>query len=183
MFSSFFSSEEDRICYLWKVQNVSFSVISKQGSMLYKTSTYHFFQNWKIIFFWFLKYHKRFVNTIFLPTSCVGKGLLLLPETHNIKFFFIQKIHGINFPFLLNMYFRFMKSCFCNNLVPFKHFKVKKLNLHYQGKCETELRNFFFSDFSMVTACNMPILVPSKIPWSRIWYFSFEEIKTKTSVF
>ena len=41
------------------------------------------------------------------------------------------------------MYFHFMKSCFSNNLVSFKHFKVKKLNLHYQGKCETELRNFF----------------------------------------
>ena len=34
-----------------------------------------------------------------LTTSCVEKDLFSLPEIHNIKISFIQKIHDMNFSF------------------------------------------------------------------------------------
>ena len=38
-----------------------------------------------------------------------------------------------------------------------------KLNLHYKEKCETELRKKFFLILK-VKACNMSMLIASKIP-------------------
>ena len=35
----------------------------------------------------------------------------------------------------------------------------------------------------MVTAWYMPMLVASRIPWSRIWPLNFAETKTKTTIF
>ena len=87
--------------------------------------------------------------------------------------------------------FPFVQSwCFCNDIsltfietcVSFNHFKNLP-NLHYKKKCKAELRNFFFSEFSMVTAWYMSILVASEIFWNKTWYFNFAEIETKMSVF
>ena len=38
------------------------------------------------------------------------------------------------------------------------------LNLHYKKRCEAELRNFFLSEFPMVTTSYMSTLVASEIP-------------------
>ena len=116
------------------------------------------------------KFRKNYGKIIFLPTSCVEKDLLLLPGIHNINFFFIRKIHNMNLSFLLYMNFHFVRGCFYNNLAFFQRnlclLNILKdlLNLHYKGKYETELRNFFFTDFSMVTPWYRPMLVASKIP-------------------
>ena len=122
-----------------------------------------------IVFFWelkdylssFLKYHGSFKNTKedHLSTNFLcWKSSLFIPEIYNINFSFIQKNQNVNFSFLFNMNFSFVQvHCFVIIFIPFieahasfkhsfKHFlDILKylLNLHYKGKCETELRNFF----------------------------------------
>ena len=129
MFSSFFSSEEDRICYLWKVQNVSFSVISKQGSMLYKTSTYHFFQNWKIIFFWFLKYHKR----SFYQLLALEKVFFYSQKPIISNFSLSKKFMVWTFPFFLTCTFISWKVVFVIILFLLNILKWKNLIFIIKG--------------------------------------------------
>ena len=58
---------------------------------------------------------------------------------------------------------------------------LKDVNLHYKKKCESELRNFFLSVFSMTTSWYRPIFVASEVPWNKIWHCSFAETKAKAS--
>ena len=94
----------------------------------------------------FLKYHATFVNTkerssfYQLPAS-------KFQEIFNVTFSCIQKIDNMNFFFLLNMNFSFIRgSCFSNNLflkLMFPLNILKDLDLHYKRNYETKLRNFF----------------------------------------
>ena len=88
----------------------------------------------------FCKYYRVIIS---VPTYCVEK-IFLPPEIHEIEFSFILK--PINSSFLLNTNFPFVQSsCFYNfflskKLVPYNHF-------NYTAKRETELKNFFLSNF------------------------------------
>ena len=92
-----------------------------------------------------------------MPTSCVEKDFLLLPEIHHINLSFILKF--INSFFRLNMNFPFVQSsCFYNNSflslmeTYFKnHFKRPKTILITRQR-ETELNNFFLW---FLNSCNM----------------------------
>ena len=76
-----------------------------------------FFLRTEILYFPFLKIsckpRKYYGKIIFLPTSCVEKGFLLLQGIHNINSSFTLKfissffLHNINFPFM-------QSSCFYN---------------------------------------------------------------------
>ena len=52
---------------------------------------------------------------------------------------------------------------------------LKDLKLHYKGKYKIDLRNFFLSDFLVVTTRYLPML--------EIWHLNYAEKKTKTLVF
>ena len=80
------------------------------------------------------------------------------------------------------------RSCFYNSfpffskkLVSFNHFKRSK-TFQLQGKTWNWIKEVFFSDFSMVTAWYMTMLVASETPWSRIWHLSFAQRKNKDSI-
>ena len=59
----------------------------------------------------FSKYQEK----IFLPTSCVEKDLLWLPEIYDVNVSFIQKIHNVNFSF---------RPSFIETYVSFNNFKI-----------------------------------------------------------
>ena len=96
----------------------SINALAQRKTMLsisekFKTRTFQWSVN--------MEFHaKENVILLFLrterSTSCAKKDLLLLHEILNMTFSFIQKIHSMNFSFLINMNFPFIQSsCFCNN--------------------------------------------------------------------
>ena len=136
--------------------------------------------------FSFLKYHASFVKTkerssfyqipalkkiFFLIWTPFKRILFQKSITWYLPFFLIRTIFLCKVHLFVIIFFSFIEL-----YVTF----LDLLNLHYKQKCETELRNFFLSSFSMVTAWYMPIVVTSKIHWSRIWHLNFAQIKTKT---
>ena len=107
---NYLAEKKDRISHHWKVQNKTFSVISKCHisikflakkrwySMLKKKSSYRFLKTERLSFSFLkisCKFRKYYGKIIFLPTSCVEKDILLLPEIHNINVSFIRKIHKL----------------------------------------------------------------------------------------
>ena len=134
--------------------------------MLKKISSYRFFIGPKHPLPTFLK--EYYGNIIFLPTYCVGKDLLLLPEIHNTNFSFILKF--INSSFFLNMNFPFMQSsCFYNNsfllqkFVSYNHSKrAKAISITRQNVKLRTIFLWFFKVRNMIYDCVGAIRDPLK---------------------
>ena len=134
-----------------------------------------FFWELKDYLSWFLKYHASFVNT-------KERSFYQPPALKKIYFYSMKSIIS-TFLHPKNSYYELLLSCkihvfvifffsFIETYVSFNHFN-DLLNLYYKKKYEAKLRNIFFSEFPMVTAWYMTILVALEIPWNRIWSFNF----------
>ena len=123
--------------------------------MLKKISSYCFSWELKDHHSWFLKYHATYLNTK------ERSSFYHLPALKKISFLIWTPFERSPFSKLIIWLFLFfllwtILSCKVHVFVIISLFLLNILkdflNIHYKGKSETELRNFFFSDFSIATA-------------------------------
>ena len=141
-----------------------------------------FFWELKYLLFHFWKYRASFVNTK------ERSSFYQLSALKKISYysFFCLKIHKI---FLFSwyelsvcakfMFFLIIYYFFSWKIVSFNLLKRSKIILITKRNVKVN-EGTFFSEFSMVTAWYITMLVVSKIPWSRIWHLNFAETKTKS---